>query len=352
MRITRFLTEEIQMLSMITITVSIASICIFFSSGVFAMTPVKVTVTKAEKVQDQNSLVGYGTVNNHRSITLHSQANGIITQIAAKDGSYVKQGQALFKLNQVQQQASIDVIKQKAILAQKNYQRMKALHKNGYISEQQWDNVVTQAEVSKQQLNENKAIANDRTVYAPYSGYLGISNVHLGSYVNSGDELTTLTQKNNMNVTYSLPANNIDSVSLGQKVTIVSPDMPHQKFKGSIIAISPQINNDTQSILLEAKADTNNNLRPGMFVQVKQSAQGNNAISIPGNAVQTDLDGKYVFKDINHKAVRTTITMNPVHVGNNAIVTSGLTQNDTVIVGNSNNLSNGSPIETIKARMI
>src|SRR6478609_2756936 len=159
------------------------------------------------------------TVNALEQVDIHAQVSGYITGIYFKDGQRVTKGQRLYSLDQQQYAgsynqsvANLNVAKADLIKAQKNADRYLELEKNDAIARQTLDNALADLEASKMRVEAAKANVSAvetnlryATIYAPFSGTIGISQVKLGSAVTPGSTiLNTISSETSMAVDFAV----------------------------------------------------------------------------------------------------------------------------------------------------
>ena len=152
-----------------------------------------------------------GTINALDQISLTSQVNGYITGIYFNDGQNVKKGQRLYSIdaqvyraNYEQAIADLQVQEANLVKAQKDADRYNELEKHDAIAKQQVDYAnatleATQKEVAAAKANVASIHSNVQfaTIYAPFTGTIGISQVKKGTAVVAGQTILNTVSTNN-----------------------------------------------------------------------------------------------------------------------------------------------------------
>lgn len=303
-------------------------------------------------------------------IKLTSQVTGYITGIYFKDGSTVKKGQKLYSIdNQVYnanlQQSIADLQVQEANLmkAQKDADRYHELDKHDAVAKQQVDYADAALESAKKQVaaaqanvTALKSNVNFSTIYAPFDGTIGISQVKKGTLVVAGQTiLNTISSNNPMAVDFAVDQKNIYRfIQLEQNNTAVEKDstftlsftgIPYP-FPGKISfidrAVDPQTGTITTRLIFPNGKDM---LKPGMntTVRVKGNTTANSTI-ITHKAITEQLGEFFVYKlgDSNKVHQQKVQLGNPI--GNKIVITDGLKEGDKIIVQGVQNLHEGSKV--------
>lgn len=329
------------------------------------------------------------------------QISGIVEEILFQEGSPVKAGQPLYRINAdnyssnaaaneaalYQAEASIGTAKagilaQQAILAQAqaDLERYKSLLEIGAVSRQLYDQALTNVKTAQAGLEQSRAnlaaseaaagaaqarigasrLDMERTIVrAPISGKSGISSVTKGALVSAGQAtpLVKISRFDPIFVDISQASNEIlklreafraGTASRGNlEVELVLADGSVYPIKGQLILDNGQVNETTGAITLRAVFDNpDGGLLPGMFVnaRINQSVV-ENATLVPSDALIRTPKGEtqvYVVED-KKIAVR-TVTVAGSHNGQ-WVVTGGLNNGEQLVVLGANKVKPEQAVE-------
>jgi len=276
-----------------------------------------------------------GTVNALNQVDIHAQVSGYITGIYFNDGAYVNKGQKLYAIDQQkytgdynQAIASLNVEKANLVKAQKNADRYLELDKNDAIAKQTVDNALSDLEAQKMAVEAAKANVSAvetnvrySTIYAPFSGVIGISQVKIGSSVAPGTTvLNTISAENTLAVDFAVDEKEIPRfVRIQQQgtkasdsiFTIALPDGSLYEHPGKISLLDRAV--DPQTGTIRARLEFNNPqsiLKPGMTCNVRVKTSTDSAIVIPSKAITEQMGEYFVFVvGDSNKAAQTKITI-------------------------------------------
>ena len=296
------------------------------------------------------------------------QIGGIIKEQLFKEGSFVKQGEVLYLIDSAtyqatlnQAKASLQSAKVDVLNAKTKSQRYEELLKFDGTSKQEADDakaVYLQAEALVQEKEANLESAKidlERTkIKAPISGYISISNVTQGALVsaNQSDALATIRDTSSVYVDLSqsntqllalrklLSQENIQKGSTD--VTLILSDESTYEHKGQLQLQEIAVDESTGSVTLRAQfSNTEGILLPGMFVRATiQGAIDTKAFLLPQQAVSRDSKANPIItlvKDDN-TTVKQMITTQRA-IGNKWLVTSGINNNDKIIIEGLNKIN-------------
>ena len=304
------------------------------------------------------------------------QIGGIIKEQLFKEGSFVKQGEVLYLIDSAtyqatlnQAKASLQSAKVDVLNAKTKSQRYEELLKFDGTSKQEADDakaVYLQAEALVQEKEANLESAKidlERTkIKAPISGYISISNVTQGALVsaNQSDALATIRDTSSVYVDLSqsntqllalrklLSQENIQKGSAD--VTLILSDESTYEHKGQLQLQEIAVDESTGSVTLRAQfSNTEGILLPGMFVRATiQGAIDTKAFLLPQQAVSRDSKANPIItlvKDDN-TTVKQMITTQRA-IGNKWLVTSGINNNDKIIIEGLNKINEKSHVNPI-----
>lgn len=310
-----------------------------------------------------------GQVEASQSVNISTRVMGYITQMKVKVGDRVHAGQLLFTVNsnditakRAQTDALIAQAEAAQRAAQKDLDRYTALYKQQSASAKELDQVTLQfqsakanADAAKQMRNEVSAQLAYTSVTAPFSGIITQKLADAGSMANPGMPVLTLEQSGNLQVSASIPENQIASVKLGEEVSM-SIESANKTITGKVIQVNPssQFTGGQYIVKISVPAAEAKQLYAGMYVHLSIPVKGTAAatkesgkILVPTKAIITrdQLTGLYTISSQNTALLR-WVRLGATS-GDQVEVLSGLAANETFILSAEGRLYNGAPV-TIK----
>ncbi|PUE65234.1 efflux RND transporter periplasmic adaptor subunit [Arcobacter lacus] len=304
------------------------------------------------------------------------QISGIVKDRLFTEGSFVKQGDILYKIDDATYKATFDQAKAalesaKANLqtAQLKSQRYEELLKVDGISKQETDDakaLYIQAKASVEEkiaALESARIDLERTqIKAPISGFIGISGVTKGALVsaNQTDALTTIRDNSTVYVDLHQSQNELlalkkllskDNIKKGStEVTLTLSDDSIYQYKGVLQLQEINVDENTGTVTLRAEFPNSEGLLlSGMFVRATiQSAIDSKAFLLPQQAVSRDSKANPIITIVNedNSTKKQQIVTNRT-IDNYWLVTSGITSNDKIIIEGLNKISPKSIVKPV-----
>ncbi|TKC04271.1 efflux RND transporter periplasmic adaptor subunit [Pedobacter frigoris] len=292
-----------------------------------------------------NNLDLSGTLEANESVALRSEVSGLVTSINFKEGANVTKGTLLVKINDRDIQAQLQDALTKQQLAATNENRSKQLLEKGAISQEEYDTSLAALQSLKAQSQLIRAQLAKTSIYAPFSGKIGLRSISTGEYLTSSTSIANLASINPLKVSFSVPEKYAGQIGLNSEVSFTT-DGVTKTFIGRVFAIEPGINTQTRTLQIKALVpNPKNELLPGSFAKIKLSLNtAKDAILIPNEAIIPVLEGKTVFISKNGKAQQVPVEAG-TRTAESIVITSGLKVGDTVLTTGAMALKADAPVK-------
>ncbi|MDC5839989.1 efflux RND transporter periplasmic adaptor subunit [Vibrio europaeus] len=313
-----------------------------------------VTTTKVETVDWIPVIEAIGFIEPNQGVTIANETSGVIDKIAFESGTQVEEGQPLVLLDSDVEKANLKSSQAKLPAAEAKYKRYQGLYKKGSISKEAYDEAEANYFSLKADIESLKASIDRREIKAPFAGVVGIRNVYLGQYLQSGTDIVRLEDTSVMRLRFTVPQTDISRISLDQEVDIFVDAYPEKPFKGSISAIEPAVN--IQSGLIQVQADIPNSdgkLRSGMFARANIILPKlENQVTLPQTAITFTLygDNVYIISEENgEKRVKQQVVKVGERTKDIAHILEGVKAGDVVVTSGQVRLSNDAKVRVVES---
>jgi membrane fusion protein (multidrug efflux system) len=302
---------------------------------------VKYIVLKDTTISDIIQITG--TVRAEESIDLRTEMSGKITKIVFEEGTNVKQGALLIKINDEELKAQIDRAQARLQLATEQEFRQRALLQNEAIAEQEYDLVFTELQSMKAELAFLKAQFAKTEIRAPFAGLIGLRMVSEGDYITPNTNIAKLVKNDRVKITFSVPEKYSSFVTKNAEIEFTL-DGNAKIYKAKVYALDPSIDENTRSLNIRAIADNDGRLTPGSFCKVSlQLKEIKNTILVPNETLIPILKGKKVYLCKN-KTASEVIVKTGIRTDKYVQITEGLKVGDTLITSGIMSIKNGSTL--------
>jgi multidrug efflux system membrane fusion protein len=329
--------------------------------------PIPVTVTEVKRGDFPVYLLGLGTVQPYRTVTLRSRVDGQITKVSFKQGQMVKEGDPLIEIDKRPYQASLDQVKAKKQLDQAtlaNAQKDLERYQNAgtlATSQQQIDTQKTlvaqqQAQISADDaaIESAQTLLDYTTISSPLTGKIGFRMVDPGNIVHAADQtgIVTIVQLQPISVVLTAPEEKIPKINAALTAGVVPVDaFTSDGLKtlahGHLALIDNLVSAATGTIGMKATFQNDDQaLYPGLSVSARTLLETlKDAIVVPEGVVQHGPDGLFSFV----VGADETVAVQPIKVSHTgvgeAVVSDGLTEGQKVVVDGQYRLVAGSKIK-------
>jgi membrane fusion protein, multidrug efflux system len=305
-------------------------------------TPVDAVVIQPSEIHDAIAVTG--TLLANQQVGIVSELTRKVVAVHVKEGSKVRKGALLFQLDDADLQAQLNRLRQQEKLASLNEQRLRDLISHEAITQQEYDEAITNLKVLQAQVDELLVLISKTRIEAPFNGQVGMINVHPGAIVSVNTILTHIEDNSVIKVEFSIPEKYAALIKPGaeQKFTTASSG---RTYTAKVTALSASLDQNTRTLLIRALAQNpQGDLLPGQSARLNLSLNSNgNALLVSSNALIPSSLGYSVFVARKNKAQIIPVEIGQRNAGTVAIE-KGLAKGDTLITSNLLRLGPGSPV--------
>lgn len=293
--------------------------------------PIRVSTFTVAAGQFAEKVSSTGTLLAEEAVELQAEINGKVVALDFREGSRVKKGHLLVKLNDADLQASLERATHRRELATLRERRIKQLLKQGVARQEEYDIALSELDIQNAEVELIRAQIQKTEVRAPFDGVVGLRYVSEGAFVNAATRVATLQRLDKLKIDFSVPEKYAYRIQPGSPVTftIAGGD---RTYSGQIYAFDPRIDSTTRTVLIRALCpNPNGRLLPGAFAHVELTLQQlDDAMLIPALAVVPGLAEKNVFIVQDGKAERRAVETG-TRLESTVHILSGLQPGDVVI---------------------
>jgi membrane fusion protein (multidrug efflux system) len=324
-------------------------------AAMFQPPPEAVTTIVAAAEQWPLSLRAIGTAAPVQGVTVSADLPGIVDGIHFESGRTVKAGEVLIELDTRQERAQLAAAEAQRDLARLNFERMQNLVSDGAIARADYDRAAAEQKQTEAHVGEIRATIERKTIRAPFTGVLGIRQVHLGQYLSAGDPVVPLQKLDPIYVNFGVPQQDAGQLNVGRQVRVTADNLPGVTLPGRVTAIDSVVDETTRNVKVQMTlANPAGRIRPGMFSRVEAALGGHESVvALPASAISYAPYGDSVFvvadlKDQNgktYRGVRQQFVKLGSARGDQIAVTSGVKPGEEVVTSGVFKLRNGAAVQ-------
>jgi membrane fusion protein, multidrug efflux system len=271
-----------------------------------------------------------GTLRPDEETDLNFETSGKIVGIYFKESTKVKKGDLLAKINDKPLQAQLQKLQVELKLAEEKEFRQKSLLNKDAISQESYDQIVTDVQGLKADINLVKSRISETELRAPFEGVIGLRYLSEGAYVTATTKIARLIKTSPVKVEFSIPEKYSSEVQTGYPISFA---VDGKSYDATVYAIEPKIDIATRTISLRALyPNTNGELKTGTYTSVTlELSKIDSAKSIPTESITPTMDGTivYIYKHGRAQSVNVTTGL---RTESRVQITDGLNFGDTLLI--------------------
>lgn len=285
-------------------------------------------------------------------IEIRAMEKGYLQEIYVDEGQFVKKGQLLFQITPFVYQAEMQKSEAEVSFAEIEYQNTKRLADSNIVSKNELAMAKAHLEKAKAELSLAKTHLGFTEIRAPFDGIVDRFQVRLGSLLDEGELLTSLSDNSKMWVYFNVPeAEYLDFITREKSDSLLKVRLRMANNKmfpemGVVETIEADFNNETGNIAFRATfLNPNKVLRHGETGNVQMPVVLNKALLIPQKATFDILDKKYVYVVDAQNTVHSRHIVTGTEMPHVFQVVEGLSEGDRILVEGLRRVKNNDHIE-------
>lgn len=294
--------------------------------------PIEVNAVVVVPKMLENKIFSTGNILANEEVEIRAEVPGRIVSINFQEGSLVRKGDLLVKINDSELQAELKKLVLDEKLALDDVYRKEKLLEMKAVSQEELDISRSQLGVIQAEIELVKAQLDKTGIFAPFSGRIGLRYASPGGYISSSMLIARMQQTDPVKIDFTVPEKYITRIKQDMEIQFMV-DGNDSIFTGKVYAIEPRIDQSTRSSSVRARCTNPGGiLTPGAFAKVNIILEKiPDALVLPSDAFIPDIRGEKVMVCRNGKAVSAYVTTG-IRTESEVQIVEGINQNDTVIL--------------------
>ena len=285
------------------------------SAGGGARGPSRATTVVTRQIEYlpyEDVLRAIGSATALRSVDITTQVSGKVTRTDLLANRSVTEGDILLELDSRTEALNLESAQAELQQAKDTVTRYERLRANG--SATITDVTLSEARVAQQLAQAKVGLAQvaleDRTIRAPISGRLGLSDVDIGDVLTANTIITTIDNTQALLVEFELPERAIGMLSQEHKIRASTPSFRGKVFEGEITSFDSRIDSVTRSLTVRARIENpDGQLWSGMTFSVRLSHESAPLPVVPATAITWSRAGSSIWVDQDGIAAAVPVTI-------------------------------------------
>lgn len=311
--------------------------------------PVPVEVALAAPREISSYYYTTATLDPEREVNVLAKTTGEIVKLHVEEGATVAAGAVLCQIEDDAPRIELDEARINVDKQEAEFKRIESMFKENLISDREYSTAKYEYEIAKNNYEAASLRYEYTKVRAPFAGVVTKRHIELGQNVSVGAELFEVADTSPLLIRMYLPESEIRDIGVGQAVTISPDNNPDRRLEGTIVRISPEVDERTGTV--KVTAETRGNAMPGSFARIKivtDTRQG--SLSIPRRGLISDAGELYVYVAEADTVRRATVRTGYQDEDYTEIL-SGVSEGDTVVVVGVGGLRTGTKVKILDATM-
>jgi len=319
-----------------------------------------VRYTEARKLPVRRTIVLPGSVASRTESLVASEVEGLVVELAAREGTSLRKGQTIARLRSDQlelrlaaAEADLREAEARLTLAENNLTRSRELFESEVLSKGQLDDSQSEfnawqgrAERLKAEIASIRLDLERSTIRAPFSGVVVAERCAVGEWIGRGDPVAELIALNDLEIQVEVPERYFGTIELGSETTVQLESLPTYQSTGEVTAVVPQANPQARTFPVKVRINNKDGkVGAGMLAQVAFSAgAAYPATVVPKDAVITRGANHFVYVLGDDSTVQQVPVETGVGTGAWVEIESGLKPGAKVITRGNERLQPGQKV--------
>ena len=300
---------------------------------------VSYVVTNAAQIDTSFTKEYVSQIRSIKNIELRAQEKGFLQNIYVDEGQFVSAGQLLFKIMPNVYQAELLRAQAEEKAAEIEWQNAKNLADKNIVSKNEQAIAQAKFDQAKAEVALAKLHLSFTEIRAPFSGTIDRIPKKLGSLIDEGELLTSLSDNSKVYAYFNVTEPEYLDYQTNVKgrgssiVSLVLANNEPFKFKGKVDVIESEFDNETGNIAFRASfPNTDNLLKNGQTGKVQLTVPVRNALVIPQKSTYEIQDKQYVFVVDQNNVVQSREITITGSLPDLYVVSSGISATDKILL--------------------
>lgn len=293
-------------------------------------------------------LSAIGTSRAVNSITIISEVSGLVVEADMGARRWVEEGDVILRLSDTVEQIEVTTSRAQLAAARQSLDRYLSLSQSntGAVAQSTVQEAEVAVALADAAVERAEYALDQRTIRAPISGQLSLTNIRPGDRLQPATEIVTIDDTESILVSFVLPERAVEMLEIGKKIRATTPALAGRGFTATITAFDSRVDENTRTIAVEAEIENlEGRLWPGMSFAVELERQSMPLPQIPASALSWARDGAriWVVRDGVAASVPVLVRMRQ---GDTVWVEGEIDVEDHIVVDGAARLHDGMQLET------
>lgn len=258
--------------------------------------PRPVVPFEVEMSENARSIQAVGTARARAAATVRAEVSGIVDEVLFEAGDFVEKGDPLIQLEADDEELALSLAEVSVREAEQLLARYRRIEDTGAVSDSTIDDAKTQLEAARISRDQAQLRLADRTVRAPFAGFVGLTDLDPGARIGQDTAITNIDDRRVLFIDFSVPEDVFGQLSPGETVQATPFSEGTRPREAVISVLDSRVNPDSRAFRVRSTVDnSDDSLRPGMSFEVRFAIRGKSYPTVPEAAIVWGSDGAYLW---------------------------------------------------------
>jgi RND family efflux transporter MFP subunit len=285
-----------------------------------------------------------GTAEAFRSVNIFPAAADKVVAVNFVPGQKVQMGMILLELDARRQHTALQRAKIQLNDASRTLTRLKESKQQGAVTQSVLDDAATAQALDEVMLAEAQDNLDDRSVIAPFSGVVGLTDVEVGDRIGANTLITTIDEREQLFINFRAPESALSLLRSDSQVTVQPWTDRNLILPAEVAELDSRVAESDRTIRVRALlANEKDVFRPGMSFRVNLSFYGQRYAVIPESGLSWGVTGSYIWLLNQGKAKKVAVDIKQ-RLRGKILVSGDVSVGDELIVEGIQRLRDGQDV--------
>lgn len=307
----------------------------------------RVVVVPVDTAQANARVVSIGDGRAARSVTVRSEATGMIAELAVAPGAYVEEGALMVRLEDEGERIALERARLTLADAEGDLERLRQLSEAGAVSTVQLREAELAYRSAELEVQQAEIDLSQRRIEAPIGGWVGLLDIARGDRIDTQDVIAVIADRSSIQIEFRVPERYVADLSVGMPIAVSSLARPEEALTGEIVALDNVVERASRTLRVQGRVpNADDSLRVGQAFEVALSFPGEDLPAVDPLAIQWSSDGSFVWVVKDGEAARVPVVIRQRNA-DAVLVEGALSAGDTVVTEGVQSLRPGGAVEVV-----
>lgn len=261
--------------------------------------PVKVDTVRSGSISKY--ILTNSTLEAQRAVDVIARVAGIVEGFHFEEGTVVKKGDLLVKLDERETKLNMEQAKARADNTLRLHNRSKEMFERNLVSKEAFDDTKFQYETASSQFESARLQWQYTSIVAPISGIITSRQMEIGDYITANRVVCSIADYDTLLARIYIPERDISKIRPDQTAKITVEALAEKEFNAKVQMVNPVVDPASGTVKVTVEIPRRNTgLLPGMFSTIfLLTDTRDNTVIVPKKSLvlESETDRVFVFED-------------------------------------------------------